>query len=147
MSISAFNDKSCPPAEAELHTALGSRLEWWLRITAFMFETYQLPGLMSYGGKNYGWNLWFRRGSRPLLSLYPQTQGLTAQVVLGKAEVAKALNLALGTHIDTVLRETKAFHDGLWLFIPLESSQDVEDILQLVMVKSRPKKNRAVQPS
>lgn len=143
MSISAFNDKQTAPDSAQLQAALDEALPWWEHMTGFMLAVYQLPGVMSFGGKNYGWNLWFKRGSRPLLSLYPRSNGITAQVVLGKAEAAKALTLPLGEHIARVLRETPPFHDGLWMFIPLESSQDVDDILQLVQVKSRPRKPAA----
>jgi len=140
MSISVFSEKLAPPTTEQLRDALGECLPWWDRITGFMQEAYQLPGLLTFGGKNYGWNLWYKRGSRPLLSLYPRSGGLTAQIVLGKKEVEQAVTLPLGEHIARVLRETTPFHDGLWMFIPLESLQDVEDILQLIQVKSRPRK-------
>jgi hypothetical protein len=140
MSISLFSEKLQAPNNDQLKDALGESLSWWERITGFMMDTYQLEGVLSFGGKNYGWNLWFKRGSRPLLSLYPRSGGITVQVVLGKAEVEKALALPLGSHIDRVLRETTPFHDGLWMFIPLESRQDVEDILLLIQLKSRPRK-------
>ena len=140
MSISVFSEKLAPPTTEQLRDALGECLPWWDRITGFMQEAYQLPGLLTFGGKNFGWNLWYKRGSRPLLSLYPRAGGLTAQIVLGKKEVEQAVTLPLGEHIARVLRETTPFHDGLWMFIPLESLQDVEDILQLIQVKSRPRK-------
>jgi hypothetical protein len=142
MTISCFTDKTTSPDETSLAAALGSRLDDWQHIVQFMLDTYQQPGEMIYGGKNYGWNLCYRHGSRPLLSLYPQINALTAQIVLGKAEVSKAKQLSLGPHLNRVLCETQAFHDGLWLFVPLENSQDVEDALQLVMVKVNPARIR-----
>ncbi len=151
MSISVFSDKLAAPTPEQIRAELGPSLPWWEQICAFMLEAYQLPGLLSYGGKNYGWNLWFRRGSRPLLSLYPQKSGMTAQIVLGKAEVQKAMALALGEHFYRVLRETPSFHDGLWMFVPLESQRDVEDALQLIQLKSKPRKplaaGQTAQPS
>ena len=143
MSISAFDDKTQPPNEGQLLQTLGTYADWWRDITAFMQETYQLPCIMTYGGKNYGWNAWYRRKSRSLLSIYPRDQGITVQVVLGKKEVEKALLLPLGPRVSQALRETPAFHDGLWLFIPLECPRDVEDILQLVQLKSRPRRGNA----
>jgi hypothetical protein len=142
MSIGHFSDKSAVPNETMLCAALGARLNDWQRIAQFMLENYQLPGEMTYGGKNYGWNLSYRHASRPLLSLYPQINAIIAQIVLGKEEVAKAMQLPLGPHLSRMLRETQAFHDGLWLFVPLENSQDVEDALQLVLVKVNPARIR-----
>jgi len=138
MAISAFGDKTNPPGEPDLYAALGERLDWWQRITAFMQETYNLPGLLQYGGKNYGWHLYYKRGSKPLLSLYPQQAGLVAQVVLGKIEVEKAVSLPLGQGVGTALRDTPAFHDGKWLFLKPATDHDVQDILQLILLKSKP---------
>jgi hypothetical protein len=140
MAISIFGDKTTPPGETDLQELLGALFGWWQRITAFMQETYQLPGQLNYGGKNYGWHLYYKRGSKPLLSLYPQAGGLTAQIVLGKTEVEKALGLPLGATIGKAVRETPAFHDGKWLFLKPESEQDVNDILNLILTKSRPVK-------
>jgi hypothetical protein len=140
MAISAFGDKTTLPGETELQTMLGPHLDWWQRITTFMLASYQLPGLLQYGGKNYGWHLYYKRGSKPLLSLYPQEEGLVAQVVLGKTEIEKASVLSLGETVAKALRETPGLHDGKWLFLKPQTGQDVEDILQLILTKSKPKK-------
>ena len=140
MSISAFNDKQTLPSLDELRTTLGGSQPWWEQIQAFMFEMYQLPGEMKYGGKNYGWFADYRKGSRPLLALYPRQEGITVQIVLGKAEAALAKTLELGAHLASTLRETVPFHDGLWMFVPLESQEDVQDVLALVQVKAKPRR-------
>jgi hypothetical protein len=140
MAISAFGDKTTLPGETELQTMLGPHLDWCQRITTFMLASYQLPGLLQYGGKNYGWHLYYKRGSKPLLSLYPQEEGLVAQVVLGKTEIEKASVLSLGETVAKALRETPGLHDGKWLFLKPQTGQDVEDILQLILTKSKPKK-------
>jgi hypothetical protein len=140
MAISAFSDKTKPPEETDLHATLGPRLEWWQRITTFMLASYQLPGLLQYGGKNYGWHLYYKRASKPLLSLYPQEAGLVAQVVLGKIEIEKAAALTLGETVAKALRETPGLHDGKWLFLQPQSGADIEDILQLILTKAKPKK-------
>lgn len=97
-----------------------------------------MPGEFSFGGKNYGWNMWYRKSGKSLVSLYPQQGRLIAQVVLGKAEVEKAEALTLGEHVGKVFRETPQLHDGRWLFIPLLSAADVDDVEQLMLAKKRP---------
>jgi len=55
-----------------------------------MKRNYPLDGELSYGGKSYGWNLWFRRSGKTLLSLFPQDGFCVAQVVLGKEQIERA---------------------------------------------------------
>ncbi len=140
MAISAFSDKNSPPGESDLEAMLGTHLDWWQRITSFMLASYQLPGQLQYGGKNYGWHLYYKRGSKPLLSLYPQEVGLVAQVVLGRTELEKASTLHLSDAVARALRETPSLHDGKWLFLTPQNGLDIEDILQLIQTKAKPKK-------
>ena len=95
---------------------------------------------MTYGGKNYGWNLWYRKSGRSLVSLYPQENAFIAQVVLGREQVEKALSLSLGENVGRVLHETPSLHDGRWLFIKITTETDLVDVEQLLMLKKRPVK-------
>jgi hypothetical protein len=140
MAIGIFTDKTHPPSNEELSEALGSKQPLWEALARFIEASYQLPSEFSYGGKNYGWNLWYRRSGKSLATLYPQKESFVAQVVLGKEQVEKALNLELGENVGKVLRDTPQFHDGRWLFIPVTTERDVEDIKQLILLKKRPSK-------
>lgn len=51
MSISVFADKSIAPTPEDIRQALKDCPTWWERISAFMQQTYQLPGILQYGGK------------------------------------------------------------------------------------------------
>jgi hypothetical protein len=140
MPIGFFLDKTHPPTTEEMSGALGPVYPLWQRLLAFIADTYQMPGELSFGGKNYGWNLWYRKSGNSLVTLYPQQGRLIAQIVLGKAEVEKALALTLGEHVGKVLRDTPQLHDGRWLFIPVTTEIDVHDVEQLLLVKKRPVK-------
>lgn len=142
MAIGCFLDKNIQPSPEEIASALGQAFPLWTQLTGFIDQTYQMPGEWSFGGKNYGWNLWYRKSGKSLTTLYPQQGSFVAQVVLGKAEVESALALTLGDHVGNFLRNTPSFHDGRWLFIPVQSEQDIMDIQQLLLVKKRPPKNR-----
>jgi hypothetical protein len=65
-----------------------------------------------------------------------------SQVVLGKEQVEKALGLRLGAKVGNMVRETPQFHDGKWLFIPVTTEIDVQDIEQLLLAKKRPVKRK-----
>ena len=137
MSIGYFLDKNHLPTEAEVTAALGSKKAVWDRLVSFMQEQYELQAELTYGGKNYGWNLWYRKAGKSLVSFYPHQEGLTAQVVLGGEQVAKAMELELGENVGRLLRDTPQLHDGKWLFIPVRNEQDAVDVERLVKLKRK----------
>jgi len=138
MAIGFFLDKEHQPSPDELSAAMGLNSSLWERLVHFIADTYQMPGEWSYGGKKYGWNLWYRKGGKSLASLYPQQGHLVAQVVLGREEGERALALPLGDHVGGMLRDAPLLHDGRWLFIPVTSQTDAADVEQLLLVKRRP---------
>lgn len=138
MAIGLFLDKAHLPGPEEIRSALGAAAPLWDRLIYFMLESYQLPGDLSYGGKKYGWNLWYRKGGKSLTSIYPQAGCFIAQVVLGKDQCEKALALSLGENTGKTLRESPQLHDGRWLFITVSTERDEEDVEQLLMVKKKP---------
>lgn len=142
MSIGAFVDNEHQPTIGRVRAALGSKLSLWDDLTRFISDYYPIPGEWTFGGKNYGWNLWYRKSGKTLVTLYPQEEGLVAQIVLGKDQVEQALDLKLGKHVGTVLRETPQLHDGRWLFIEVKSKKDVQDIQQLLQIKRKPRSQK-----
>jgi hypothetical protein len=135
-------DKSHPPTGGELAQTLGARLPLWERLTTFIAETYAMRGELSFGGQKYGWNLWYRKGGKSLVSLFPQEGYFVAQVVLGKAEVAQAKTLKMGKNVRGVFDSARQFHDGRWLFIKVRTPKDVKDIEQLLLIKRKPARER-----
>lgn len=142
MAISYFADKSAQPVAREIELVLGSAFPLWESLVGYLAENYQMAGDLSYGGKNYGWNLWYRKSGKALVSLYPQSGSFVAQVVLGKEQVEKALALELGAKVGGMLRDTPQLHDGKWLFIPITTQEEVRDVEQLLLLKRRPLKTK-----
>ena len=140
MPVGCFLDKLSPPTPDDLAAVIGPVFPLWHRLVRFIADTYQMEGELSYGGKNYGWNLWVHKSGKSLVSLYPQAGSVVAQVVLGKAQVEQALTLNLGEKVGKLLRETPQLHDGKWLFIPVTDEIDAYDVEQLLLVKKRPVK-------
>jgi len=140
MSVGCFFDKSQAPSPEEIQAVLGPVFAFWERLTQFIEVTYAISPELSFGGKNYGWNLWYRKGGKSLVSLFPQRDHFIAQVVLGKEQVEKALTLLLGEKVGSLVRETRQLHDGKWLWIPVTCEADAADVEQLLLVKRRPVK-------
>ena len=141
MTVGSLLDKAQQPTPQDIQNELGAAFPLWEALTRFLAETYpEIPPELSYGGKKYGWNLWYRKSGKSLLSLFPNQGYCVAQIVLGNAQVEQALQLELGEAVGTLLRQAPQFHDGRWLFIPVRTAQDAEDVKQLLQVKRRPKR-------
>lgn len=143
MSIGVFLDKDHQPTTQEVFRALGSKQPLWERLTQFISDHYQMPGVLSFGGKKYGWNVWYRKSGKTLVSLYPQQEYFVAQIVLGRDQAAQALKLEFGENVRQVIEDAPQLHDGRWLFIKVRSEKDVEDVEQLLQIKKRPRRQKA----
>ncbi len=138
MTVGIFLEKDRPPTQKEIERALGKRYGLYELLVDFMKRSYQLDGTLSYGGKNYGWNLWFRRSGKTLLNLFPQDGFCVAQVVLGQEQIEKARTLKLGKRVAEVFSKASQFHDGRWLYAPVKTAKDARDIQELVALKRTP---------
>jgi len=138
MAIGIFTDKSHQPTEQEIQEAIGEAYPFWERLLRFIQTNYQIPGEMSFGGKNYGWNLWYRKSGKSLTSLFPQQDSFIAQIVLGREQSEKAASLELGQTVGRLVGETPQLHDGKWLFIPVSEEPDAQDVERLLLLKRRP---------
>jgi hypothetical protein len=138
VSIGVFTDKTQTPGLDEVWPIIGARRMAWEALAGYMARTFGGQADWKFYGKNYGWALSFRKGSRALLALYPGQAGFTAQLIVGPGQLEKALSLPLGEHVRRILEEAHPYPEGRWLFIPVETDQDVQDIQQLLATKSRP---------
>lgn len=138
-------DKSHQPSDDEMVDTIGQPIAAaWTNLRHFLVDTYLITPTFNSGGKKYGWNLQHRVGSRPLCEMYPEHGSFTTLVVLGKAELAQALEQleTFGPLVQRALVETPRFHDGCWMYIrvsdPLTCQKDAQDIEQLILIKRKP---------
>jgi hypothetical protein len=130
--------RSKPSAE-EVRVALSARFPLWERLTEFIETRYQISGRWSsWGPAEFGWGLRYRARGRALVALYPHQDRILAQVVLGKAQAERALDLGLGEETARLLREAPQLRDGRWLSIPVLHPRDAEDVERLLLVKTHP---------
>jgi len=133
MRISHFTDRRHQPSADDIRLALGSTYPLWERVIRSVEAGDRVSGeWTTWGG---GWNIRYRRGGKSLVALYPQREGFVAQVVLGKAQAEQALALDLRDKVGKMLREQPQLRDGKWLYIPVLTTADVEDVEQLLDLK------------
>jgi hypothetical protein len=141
MVIGTFLDKEHQPTMREIFASIGAKRKSWERLAQFIADNYRIRGDLAFYGKNYGWASRFRKGGKVLASIYPGKDSFTVQIVLGETLVEKASGLKLGRNVRKVLENAHQFPEGRWLFIRIESQQDITDVQQLLVLKARPLKN------
>jgi hypothetical protein len=138
MAIGVFTDKLHQPATAEIVAAIGSKRLLWENLTAFIADSYRLKSDLAFYGKNYGWALRFRKAGKALLSLYPSQDSFTTQIIVSQAQAEKALGSGLSKKASKLIEAAHPYPEGRWLFLKVESEQDLNDVKQLLMVKLQP---------
>jgi len=139
MTESPFTDPTHQPTLEEIRSALGSCFPLWERLTTFIEETYRIEGTWStWGPAKTGWNLRYRRKGKSLTALHPQQNRILVQIVLGKVQAERALQLELGEKVSRMLQESPQLRDGRWLHIPVTSESNANDVESLLLAKIRP---------
>ncbi|NPE08916.1 MAG: DUF3788 domain-containing protein [Asgard group archaeon] len=139
MTESPFTDPTHQPTLEEIRSALGSCFPLWERLTTFIEETYKIEGTWStWGPAKTGWNLRYRRKGKSLTALHPQQNRILVQIVLGKVQAERALQLELGEKVSRMLQESPQLRDGRWLHIPVTSESNANDVESLLLAKIRP---------
>jgi len=136
-------DKGKVPTDEEMLRNVGSAGETWTSLRAMLAERYPdvLPEI-HYAGARYGWQVRYRKGGRLLVSLFPEQDGFTSLVELGRAEDAKAEAILdrLSPAMQRLLGGTAQLHDGRWLWIRWPEDGTVEDVRELIQLRRRPRR-------
>jgi hypothetical protein len=141
MSIGAFSNKKQRPSEAEIRDMMGTGLSDWDELVQFVREKYTPEEEFRFlYGKKYGWALRFQMRRKLLSSFYPREGGLTVQINLGPAAIDQALEMDLGENVLGVINRATAYPEGRWLFIPVKTPQDIQDIQRLLALRAETKR-------
>lgn len=129
------------PGEKELLTLLGAqRYQVWTELCALIEQRYCMERLWDSGGKAWKYAYKYRRGGKTLCALYAKESTIGFLVILGKAEREK-FELERDHYtipVQKIYEESKTYHDGKWMMIPLEDASLFEDLLRLLALKRRP---------
>jgi hypothetical protein len=85
MNSDRFIDKSLMPTEDEVYSSLGSEAkDAWAGLMSFAAENYDHAAEWNYGGKNYGWNVRYRKSGKTLFCMFPEKKALPSCLSLEK---------------------------------------------------------------
>lgn len=135
MSIGIFIEKRRPTAR-EILATVGPALERWNELTDWIVEIFPAQHELKFMyGSKYGWARRFEVHGTLLTALYPVRNGFTAQLILNRTALEQASLLRLGKNAQLAMEQAHLYTEGKWLFIPVESNRDMEDIKRLLTVK------------
>jgi len=82
----------------------------------------------------------FRRGGKTILTIYIRENNFEFLVIYGKAEREKfeARRSAFPQKIQDIYDNSKTYHDGKWMLIPIADLETLEAVKELILIKKNP---------
>lgn len=133
-----FPDPSQAPPHDALVEAVGPARDRWLRLEAWLHDTYGLDGEPIFFGRDSGWCVRYRRGGKALLTLIPGDAAFRTLVVVGPSAWQAAGSLELSPRTKAAWDGARPYPDGRWLWLDVDDDATVEDVEHLVALKSPP---------
>ena len=135
-----LSNKELVPNIKKIKQTIGNDVSlFWDDIWNYIKDAYEInPELMFYG-KKYGWCYRFRKSSRTLCTIFPETGSFIILITLGKKEIDKLDFENLSEYIKNIFNNTPQLHDGRWLWIRVLKVDIISDIKLLLKSKRKPK--------
>jgi hypothetical protein len=138
MAGGLFLERERPPERAGLVAGLGERIALWDRLAAWIEATYGIAPDPLFYGHDDGWVIRYRRSGKSLATLIPRRGAPSALVVVGPSVAERVGDLELQPRTRARFDAARAYPDGRWLTIDLETDADIDDIRALIALKSPP---------
>ncbi|MBI3750908.1 MAG: DUF3788 family protein [Chloroflexi bacterium] len=141
MSGVPFPDAGHAPAHDAFVEAVGPARDRWLRLEAWLRDTYGLDGEPIFFGRDSGWCVRYRRSGKALLTLIPRDDGFRTLAVVGPSAWQAAASAVLSSRTQAAWDGARPYPDGRWLWLDVDDDTTVDDIEELVALKSPPPKH------
>ena len=129
------------PTNDELMEMLGQEAyAAWMETAARVDALYDVDRLWNKGFGAWKIEYKYRRGGKTLCAFYAKEGVANLLIVLGGLEREKvdAILGELSTETAKLYTETQNYHDGKWLWLPLDAGTKWEDVEKMLRVKRKP---------
>lgn len=115
-------------------------LDIWTKLNEEIDALYEMDTTWGKGFGDWVYEYKYRRGGKTLCTFYAKKDVANILIILGKAEREKfeLQKDDFSKEIFSLYEQTKTFHDGKWLWIPLDNALKFEDIIGMLKIKRRP---------
>ena len=112
----------------------------WHELTAAIDSLYDVDRLWAKGFGDWEIEYKYRRGGKTLCTFYAKEDVANLLIIYGKAEREKfeIIKGSVSNELQDIYERTETFHDGKWLWIPLDNNIKIEDIIEMLKIKRRP---------
>jgi hypothetical protein len=136
VALSAFDDKSRPPADAELAATLGKASTHWdelRRLVASRFPP--LSEDWGFSSQSTGWGLRLKQEKRTVLYMTPCRGHFLASFALGEKAVKAAHESTLPAPILEAIDGARKYAEGRGVRLVVKTARDVKNVERLAVIK------------
>lgn len=129
------------PTQSILEELIGSKnFDIWNKLVAGIDSLYEMDRTWNKGFGDWIYEYKYRRGGKTLCTFYAKQGIANILITLGKAEREKVelKREDFSPLLLTLYDETKTYHDGKWLWIPIDEVLSMDDIINILKIKRRP---------
>ena len=136
MALSAFDDKSRPPTQADLDRVLGKAASTWQDLLSRIARSFP-PSTTEWGfaSKSTGWGLRLRQADRTVLYMTPCAGHFLASFALGEKAAKIALASDLPKAILATIESAKKYAEGRGVRIEVRKKGDLSAIERIAAIK------------
>lgn len=115
-------------------------LDIWKCLVDRVDRLYDMDKIWNKGFGDWIYEYKYRRGGKTLCTFYAKQDVANILIILGKAEREKfeMIRETFSEQILTLYDSTNTYHDGKWLWIPLDEKLIFDDVLMMLKMKRRP---------
>jgi hypothetical protein len=136
MALSIFDDKTKPPKDAELATALKDSFLFWnelKKLIALRFKPLSIE--WGYTSKTTGWGMRLKNRERTILYMTPRDGHFLASFALGEKAVKAAHEDDLPLSVLKIVDNAKKYAEGRGVRLEVRDGRDVRNVEKLAAIK------------
>ncbi len=135
------SEKGVSIMNTQLNELLSNRvLSIWNELTTEIDLLYDVDRLWDKGFGEWDIEYKYRRGGKTLCTFYVKKDNASILIIYGKAEREKfeKIKSGISESLQDIYEKTEIYHDGKWLWIPLDEKLAISDIIEMLKIKRRP---------
>jgi len=136
MALSIFDDKTKPPKDADLATALKDSFLFWnelKKLIALRFKPLSIE--WGYTSKTTGWGMRLKNRETTILYMTPRDGHFLASFALGEKAVKAAHEDDLPLSVLKIVDNAKKYAEGRGVRLEVRDGRDVRNVEKLAAIK------------